>query len=128
LRVKRGYLASGILAIVMVAGYLGLMPLLQSLAAEPAWPDTPGAATLDVHTSFTMNPVHNAVVASNDTPVQIKRPHHHSHRSSTPATVHPARPSTTARPAPKVKVNLPGTLSGGDSQPTDNGASQSSGG
>jgi hypothetical protein len=127
LRVKRGYLASGILAIVMVAGYLGLMPLLQSLAAEPAWPDTPGAATLKVSTTFTMNPVHTQVV-SNSTPIKQVTHHHHSHRVSTPATVHPSRPTTTGRPAPKVTVQLPGTLSGGDSQPTDNGASQSSGG
>jgi hypothetical protein len=27
----------------MVAGYLGMLPLLQSLAAEPAWPTAPAA-------------------------------------------------------------------------------------
>jgi len=42
---KRGYLASVLLAGVMVAGYLGMLPLLQSLAAEPAYPnDSPPAA------------------------------------------------------------------------------------
>jgi hypothetical protein len=42
-RTKRGYLASVLLAGVMIAGYLGMLPLLQSLAAEPAWPDAPPA-------------------------------------------------------------------------------------
>ena len=41
---KRGYLASVLLAGVMIAGYLGMLPLLQSLAAEPAWPVAPPAA------------------------------------------------------------------------------------
>ena len=45
MRTKRGYLASVLLAGVMIAGYLGMLPLLQSLAAEPAWPDAPPAVT-----------------------------------------------------------------------------------
>ena len=46
MRTKRGYLASVLLAGVMVAGYLGMLPLLQSLAAEPAYPDAPVAAAV----------------------------------------------------------------------------------
>jgi hypothetical protein len=42
-RTKRGYLASVLLAGVMIAGYLGMLPLLQSLAAEPSWPEAPPA-------------------------------------------------------------------------------------
>lgn len=42
---KRGYLASVLLAGVMIAGYLGMLPLLQSLAAEPAWPAAVSAAS-----------------------------------------------------------------------------------
>ncbi len=45
MRTKRGYLASVLLAGVMIAGYLGMLPLLQSLAAEPAWPDAPAAVS-----------------------------------------------------------------------------------
>ena len=44
MRTKRGYLATVLLAGVMIAGYLGMLPLLQSLAAEPAYPDAPAAA------------------------------------------------------------------------------------
>lgn len=36
---KRGWLASGLLAAAVIGGYLGLLPLLSSLAAGPAWPD-----------------------------------------------------------------------------------------
>src|SRR4029078_12900069 len=43
-RTKRGYLATVLSAGVMVAGYLGILPLLQSLAAEPPYPDAPAAA------------------------------------------------------------------------------------
>jgi hypothetical protein len=129
LRVKRGYLASGILAIVMVVGYLGLMPLLQSLAAEPAWPDSPGASSVPVSAPFSMGPVQTQAVANSvPTPIKQKAHHRHTHRNSTPATVHPSRPTTSGKPAPRPAFQLPGTLSGGDSQPTDNGASQSSGG
>ena len=36
---KRGWLASGLLAAAVIGGYLGLLPLLSSLAAGPAWPE-----------------------------------------------------------------------------------------
>jgi hypothetical protein len=36
---KRGWLASGLLAAVVIGGYLGLLPLLSSLASGPAWPE-----------------------------------------------------------------------------------------
>jgi hypothetical protein len=34
----RGWLASGFLAAAVIGGYLGLLPLLSSLASGPAWP------------------------------------------------------------------------------------------
>ena len=36
---KRGWLASGLLAAAVIGGYLGLLPLLSSLASGPAWPE-----------------------------------------------------------------------------------------
>jgi hypothetical protein len=36
---KRGWLASGFLAAAVIGGYLGLLPLLSSLASGPAWPE-----------------------------------------------------------------------------------------
>jgi hypothetical protein len=44
MQTKRGYLASALLACVMVAGYL-LLPSLQSLSAPPAWPKQLAATT-----------------------------------------------------------------------------------
>src|SRR6516164_4203512 len=103
LRVKRGYLASGILAIVMVAGYLGLLPLLQSLAAEPAWPQAPTASSAaPVSQPVTMAPIQTNLFAdSSSGPRTTSKPHHRSHRVSRPATVPKpgSAPTTTAKPA-----------------------------
>jgi hypothetical protein len=35
----RGWLASGLLAAAVIGGYLGLLPMLSSLASGPAWPE-----------------------------------------------------------------------------------------
>jgi hypothetical protein len=123
-------LASGILAIVMVAGYLGMMPLLQSLAAEPAWPDSPKVSSTPVSTSYTMAAVAQQQVVDNTEPIRQVVHHRRSHRNSTPATVHPSLPVTTAKanPGKAPTFSPPGNLSANDAQPTDNGASQSSGG
>jgi hypothetical protein len=38
---KRGYLATALLVLAVVGGYVGLLPLLSSLSADPALPTAP---------------------------------------------------------------------------------------
>jgi hypothetical protein len=114
----------------MVAGYLGLLPLLQSLAAEPAWPAAPAAATSGaVSNPVTMGPIQETQFASAPAqPVKEKPRASRKHVASQAARpqVRSSSPQTSARPAPKVQ--LPSGLAGGSSPPDDTGASQSSGG
>lgn len=62
---KRGWLASGLLAAAVIGGYLGLLPLLSSLAAGPAWPDP--VATRDASRVITMTALTPAPDQEGDT-------------------------------------------------------------
>jgi len=66
---KRGWLASGLLAAAVIGGYLGLLPLLSSLASGPAWPEP--IATRDATGVVTAaSPLSND--APNGTPVDAE--------------------------------------------------------
>ncbi len=89
MKTKRGYLASVLLAGVMIAGYLGMLPLLQSLAAEPAWPDAPGVSASSPTVITVPAAVAPKQVVVLSKPAQVKKT---TKKSARPA--HRAKPKT----------------------------------
>jgi hypothetical protein len=95
-RTKRGYLAALLLAGVMVAGYVGLLPLLQSLAAEPVWPDAPGASQQAAPPVITVDALDaTALAASKPSKATTRRPQVTVQQRASNA----GRPSRTSRAA-----------------------------
>jgi hypothetical protein len=115
-RTKRGYLASVLLAGVMIAGYLGMLPLLQSLAAEPSWPEAPPAvasanAAPQVVTIVAPAVAQTETKLASSTPAKVKKAKKNNAKAAkrtTPRTGSPARAT--------------GSNSNSDSNPSSGGA------
>jgi hypothetical protein len=78
-KTRKGYLAGILLATTVVAGYLGMLPLLQSLAADPVWPKRVAAIAA---TQTVTAGARTAVVTSRSSPVRVVVPKRHRIRKA----------------------------------------------